>query len=104
MLNRWKENNGWKEDKPNIIDGIQLYTVEFCRSSFFLAFRMQKAQPEETLLWAISSDLINRAGHMTFLIDLIITWACQKKKPTKKPHLKTSLPYWNISSDKDSTL
>lgn len=65
---------------------------------------MQKAQPEETLLWAISSDLINRAGRMTFLIDLIITWACQKKTPTKKPHLKTSHPYWNISSDKDSTL
>lgn len=96
MLNSWMENNGWKEDKPNIIDGIQLNTVEFC-SSFFLAFRMQNAQPEETLSWAISSDLINHAGHKTFLIGLIIAWAwkkpqtnkhCPPKKTQKNPHNK----------------
>lgn len=82
MLNRWKENSGWKEDKPSIIDVIQLHTVEFCR--FFPAFTMKNAQPQVTVLWVVSSDLINRAGHRAFLIDLIITWACKKQKQTQK--------------------
>lgn len=29
MFNKWKDNNEWKENKPTIIDGSQLYIVSF---------------------------------------------------------------------------